>query len=101
MQSLAFATIKELKQLIADKKITIEEVLKYYLDRFKKYDKKINSALEVFDEASIMEEFQSEGALQGIPGIIKDNICQQGRKLTCASKILEGFTATYDATAIA
>ena len=101
MQSLAFATIKELKQLIADKKVTVEEVLRYYLNRLKKYDPKINSALEVFGEESIMADFQSEGALQGIPGLIKDNICQQGRAMTCASKILEGFTATYDATAIA
>jgi aspartyl-tRNA(Asn)/glutamyl-tRNA(Gln) amidotransferase subunit A len=38
--------------------------------------------------------------LEGIPGIIKDNIAQKGRKLTCASKILENFTSTYDATAI-
>jgi aspartyl-tRNA(Asn)/glutamyl-tRNA(Gln) amidotransferase subunit A len=38
--------------------------------------------------------------LQGIPGLIKDNICQKGRITSCASKILQNFKATYDATAI-
>ena len=35
----------------------------------------------------------------GIPGLIKDNIAQENRKLTCASKILEGLESTFDATA--
>ena len=30
-----------------------------------------------------------KGPLSGIPGIVKDVIAQQGRKLTCASKILK------------
>lgn len=36
----------------------------------------------------------------GIPGLIKDNICQKSRITSCASKILENFRSTYDATAI-
>ncbi len=42
----------------------------------------------------------NEGPLAGIPGLIKDNICQQGRTVSCASKMLENFRSTYDATAI-
>jgi len=40
------------------------------------------------------------GNLFGVPGLIKDNICQEGRTASCASKMLENFVATYDATAI-
>jgi aspartyl-tRNA(Asn)/glutamyl-tRNA(Gln) amidotransferase subunit A len=38
--------------------------------------------------------------LTGIPFAIKDCILLHGKKATASSKILEGYTATYDATAI-
>lgn len=40
------------------------------------------------------------GALEGVPVAIKDNICEEGEQVTCASKILENFTSPYSATAI-
>ncbi len=41
------------------------------------------------------------GALLGIPIAIKDLLNVTGQPCTCASRILEGYTAPYDATAIA
>ncbi|MBU9889577.1 MAG: Asp-tRNA(Asn)/Glu-tRNA(Gln) amidotransferase subunit GatA, partial [Candidatus Omnitrophica bacterium] len=38
--------------------------------------------------------------LHGVPVSIKDNICIEGREVTCASKILAGHVAPYDATVI-
>jgi aspartyl-tRNA(Asn)/glutamyl-tRNA(Gln) amidotransferase subunit A len=40
------------------------------------------------------------GALAGLPVTIKDNICIRGAKTTCASRILENFSAPYDAHVI-
>lgn len=99
MNSLAFATIEELKQKLEKKEISKQELLDYFLERFKSHDKELNSAIEVFDSNSILELSKSKGNLAGIPGLVKDNIAQKTRKLSCASKILSGFTSTYDATA--
>lgn len=38
--------------------------------------------------------------MHGIPGLIKDNICQTDRLATCASKMLENYVAPYDATVV-
>jgi len=41
------------------------------------------------------------GPLCGIPLAVKDNLNVQGEPCGCASRILQGYTAPYDATAIA
>lgn len=38
--------------------------------------------------------------LDGIPVALKDNLSQTGAKVGCASRILEGYEAPYDATAV-
>lgn len=98
MKSLAFASISELRKKLDNKEITAHELAEYYASRFAKYDGDLGSALEVFDPKSVVLAQQS-GPLAGIPGLVKDNICQEGRVASCASKILEGVRATYDATA--
>lgn len=99
--NLAFATIKELQEKIAKKEISAKELLELCIRRFQAFDGQIESALEIFDYDSILKASQVQGKLLGIPGIAKDNICQNDRITSCASKILENFKSTYDATAIA
>ncbi len=99
--NLAFATIDQLRTALEKKEISSRELLQFHLDRFKKYDPKVGSALEIFDTDSILNASASSGALAKIPGIIKDNICQKNRITSCSSKILQNYRAPYDATAIA
>ncbi len=67
----------------------------------------LNAYLEAFDDAEeqarAADERRAKGEshpLLGIPLAIKDNILIEGRKVSAASKILEGYRATYDATVI-
>ncbi len=99
MNDYAFFSISQLQELLSQKKVTAEELVQYFLDRFGTHDKKINSAIELFDAQSILAASPKTGSLYGMPGILKDNIAQQGRPLTCGSKILNGFVSPYDATA--
>jgi len=99
--SLAFATIKTLREKLDKKEISQEELLNYFINRFRKFDDKIGSALEIFSAESILKKSShSNTTLCGIPGIAKDNICQEDRIISCASKILQNFHSTYDATVI-
>lgn len=100
MHRLAFATIQEIKQGLARKDFSPQEVLQYSMQQFAAHDEKIKSALEIFDEQSILKTYVPGGLLSGVPGIIKDNICQEGRIASCASKMLANYRATYSATAI-
>jgi aspartyl-tRNA(Asn)/glutamyl-tRNA(Gln) amidotransferase subunit A len=100
MNNLSFATIKELKEALASKKISVKELVEFYIKRFEQHDKKLGSALEIFDVDSILKRTQKSGILSGIPGLIKDNICQKDRIASAGSRILENYKATYDATVI-
>jgi aspartyl-tRNA(Asn)/glutamyl-tRNA(Gln) amidotransferase subunit A len=100
---LAFASVKELRNKLARKEITPQELVQASIKRFELYDPALNSAIEVFEPKSILAELSSNpsASLWGIPGLIKDVICQRNRITSCASRILSNFVSPYDATAVA
>ena len=59
-------------------------------------DKDIHAFLEVFDDA----KSYGEGPLSGKRISIKDNMLFNSHKASAGSKMLENFTATYDATVV-
>jgi len=75
-------------------------------DNIKKCDNDIKAFLSVFEEEALEEaenidrNREKTGALLGVPIAIKDNISVKGYELTAGSKILKGYIAPYDATAI-
>jgi aspartyl-tRNA(Asn)/glutamyl-tRNA(Gln) amidotransferase subunit A len=92
--------------------IKLEEKLKRYLEEIEKNNKKgnkINAILQVRDEKELLEEAKAiqkkidskkAGKLAGKIIVVKANINVKGMNCSCASKVLENYTATYDATVI-
>jgi len=89
-----FITIKELKLKLERKEISAAEVRAFYTDRIKKFNPDLNAVLEIFES----NESTETGPLAGIPGLLKDNICQKGHITSAGSKILANYQAPYSAT---
>ncbi len=100
MKDISFATIADIKKDLERKEYTPSHVVDFFMNRFAQHDGALQSTLEVFDKASVMQHALSAGPLYGIPGVLKDNICQTGRIASCASKILQNYKAPYDATVV-
>lgn len=102
-------TITKLRAAYIAGTTTPTEVIKKTLTTIKEKDGEIHAFLDVYEEAIVEAEAatalykEKKGdtpALLGIPVAIKNNILIKGKKATGASKILENYTATYDATVI-
>jgi aspartyl-tRNA(Asn)/glutamyl-tRNA(Gln) amidotransferase subunit A len=85
-----------------------EQKAKFYLDKIKKEDKKINSFLyvneDVINEAKDLDEKVKKtgrkGRLYGYVIAVKSVINVKGMPASCASKVLETYISTYDATVV-
>lgn len=91
-------TAGQLLELIKHKKTTPGEILDSIRRRIKSTNKKINGYVLI--NSSAVRPTSTGGKLSGVPIAVKDNICVEGEKTTCGSKILQGFIPPYDATVI-
>ncbi|MEW6674130.1 MAG: Asp-tRNA(Asn)/Glu-tRNA(Gln) amidotransferase subunit GatA [Thermodesulfobacteriota bacterium] len=99
-------TIHEAHALLKKKEISARELTRSVLDRIAAVEPKIGAYLTVaadaaLEQARTADQMISSGLVQplcGIPLAIKDLICTEGLPTTCASRILENFVPTYDAT---
>lgn len=84
--------------------MTLKEALNLSKDDILELKKELNSrVLKERNLGAFIEQFKNEPLSEsgsGVPVAIKDNISVKGWELTCASKILQGYVAPYDATAI-
>ncbi|WP_294430214.1 Asp-tRNA(Asn)/Glu-tRNA(Gln) amidotransferase subunit GatA [uncultured Treponema sp.] len=115
-----YYTIKETVAALKSGETTSEKLVQQSIDTFtadQKSEKPLNAFLEIYDDAIELakkadEEISAARAngsidalfekkpLLGVPFANKDNISCKGHKLTCSSKILEGYVAPYNATVI-
>lgn len=102
-------TIHELAEMIKNRDTTSSAVTDSVLKRIKTVEPLIKAYISVTEEAArrsaemVDAGFGSRGILSpvtGIPIAVKDNICTEGIRTTCASRILEDFIPPYDATVV-
>ncbi len=107
MIDLKNLTIAKARTSLDAKEFSAVDLASAYLAEIKKKNGELNAYLEVFDDvleqAKVSDELIAKGEsypLLGIPLAIKDVILIKGRKVSAASKILENYIASYDATVI-
>src|SRR5665213_2894161 len=112
MIDLKNLTIQKAHDALAKGEYTSSLLTQAYCDEIKKKNSEINAYLEVYDNALVqasyadkaIEKFRAEKKdfplLMGIPVAVKDNILVRGQIASSASKILQNYRATYDATVI-
>jgi len=101
--SLAHESIASLRRRLASKEIHSRDIVRDLLQQIDAREKTIHAYTHLDREAAIAAAEKADPSLPlgGIPIAIKDNLNVLGDPCTCASKILEGYKAPYDATAIA
>lgn len=109
-QDLAYYSIGQLAKLIISKKITSEDLTKFFIERLKKYDPKLKCVITLTEKTALEQARQADadlangkykGLLHGIPYGLKDVVTTNGHPTTWGSKLFKTQVLDYDATVAA
>lgn len=86
---------------------SLVDIVQVYLGKIQE-NQDLNAFLEVFETSALeqakrIDQKRAEGKAGRLTGMViglKDNICFKDHKISASSKILEGFTSLYSATAV-
>ncbi|HYZ51664.1 MAG TPA: amidase family protein, partial [Nitrososphaeraceae archaeon] len=107
MPNLLRLNAQQVSQGIKNGYFSAQEYISQILERIQKVDDKINAFITVDNDGALRQASlidkkvrrgEKIGTLAGVAVSIKDNICTQGLKTTCASKLLKEYVPPYDAT---
>lgn len=103
-------TISQASTGLRKKEFSSGELTSACLEAIQKNDGAIHAYLEVFQEEALRQAKAADDLfadvhhelphLLGIPIAVKDNILVEGKRCTAGSRILEDYTASYDATVV-
>lgn len=105
--SICKKTIIETAELLRSREIGAVELTKEYINQIKKKNPDINAYVTVCENEAIkaaetaqklLDSNEDISYLCGVPTALKDNICTNNIRTTCASKMLENFLPPYSAT---
>ena len=107
--SILDMTALELGKRIQSGDITAVQAAEASLARIKAVEPSIHAYVTVNEEKTMeqagkvqaeIEAGRLSGPLAGVPVAIKDNMCTEGMRTTCSSRILGNFIPTYTAQAV-
>ena len=103
-------TAVELGKKIKAGEVTAVDAAKAVLAQIRAVEKDVHAYVTLLDEETILkkaaevqekiEKGELKGPLAGVPVAIKDNMCTEGIRTTCSSKILFNFEPAYTAEAV-
>ncbi|MCL5006514.1 MAG: Asp-tRNA(Asn)/Glu-tRNA(Gln) amidotransferase subunit GatA [Acidobacteria bacterium] len=102
-------TIEDIQGILTRREASAEEITRAHFERIHQKDSDVRAYLSLcedkaLDQARRVDQQISAGEpllpLSGVPVAVKDVIMTQGLPTTCASKILERYSAHYSATAV-
>src|SRR5881394_4008936 len=94
--------IADLQSLLRRREVSVREAIDALRERIEAVDGEIGAYLSLDIDAAIKEADTAnvDLPLGGVPLAIKDIISVMGQPCTCASKILGGYRAAYNATVV-
>jgi len=101
-------SIAEMARDLKARKVSSEELTKVFLERIERFNPRLNAFITVLKDQALKEARAADlviaagrgGPLTGVPMVHKDIFCTAGVKTSCGSKMLDNFTAPYDATVV-
>ncbi len=103
----AHYSLQQIQHMILAGSLTCRQVVQYHLQRIEQYAR-LNAFARVYAEEALQQadyidqkiRSGNAGKLAGLVAGIKDNIVYKNHPAQAASKILQGFTSPYSATAV-
>jgi aspartyl-tRNA(Asn)/glutamyl-tRNA(Gln) amidotransferase subunit A len=108
-ESLALLPAHKLHEMLVAGETTSVEITEQVFRNIDLRDPIINAYLLLMREQAMRKAEEVDGkikagrqihTLSGVPVALKDLLCMTGTETTCASKILKGFIAPYNATVV-
>ncbi len=104
--------VVEIRDAVASGETSAVEQTRSSLDRIERLDGGLNAFTQVFGERAVAraeavdarlragESADAIGPLAGVPVAVKDNLCTEFGRTTCASRMLEGYASPFSATVV-
>ena len=108
--SLHESSAASLRARVAARELSCEQIARAHLERIAAVEPRVDAFLAVFAERALaraqeLDRTLARGAeappLAGVPVAVKDVLHLEGLPTTCGSRILEGYTPPFTATAVA